>query len=383
MAIRSKPLKVLHICQRDDPATGGAVRVAAEYVKRLPNYDVDAHCLFLYGSPGYFQSELGEHHTHYLGIQNSRDFLKFGRLLNFLRDFQPHIIHHHDGLLWSHLLTFSHPDIVKVAHAHLGASKDGFLSRGALAGWLQRQSTDLLICITEDTRKSHIEQGGYLPNRTQVLYNGVDRDRFYPPTDTERAIARRQFEIPADVPVIGFVGRLHCQMKGTDDFLRAIALLPAHFWALVVGAGPDTDYLKNLAVTLGIAERVVFTGIVEKPTAAYHSMDVFCLSSHWEPFGLVVAEAMACRVPVVGFACAGGVNELLTPDTGCVLPYRDLEALAQAVIEAIKYPKRWHQRKTYAQSLLEQNHDWEKNVSSLAHLYKEVLQEATVFNING
>jgi glycosyltransferase involved in cell wall biosynthesis len=373
MAIRSKPLKVLHICQRDDPATGGAVRVAAEYVKRLPNYDVDAHCLFLYGSPGYFQSELGDR-THYLGIQNSRDFLKFGRLVNFLRHFQPHIIHHHDGLLWSHLLTFSHPGVVKVAHAHLGASKEGLLSRGALAAWLQRQSTDLLICITEDTRKSHIEQGGYLPNRTQVLYNGVDRDRFYPPTDTERAIARCQFGLPADVPVIGFVGRLHCQMKGTDDFLRAIALLPAHFWALVVGAGPDADDLKNLAATLGISERVVFTGIVEKPTTAYHSMDVFCLTSHWEPFGLVVAEAMACQVPVVGFACAGGVNELLTPDTGCVLPYRDLEALAQAVIEAIEYPGHWHQRHTKAASVLEHSHNWEKNASRLAHLYQEVLK---------
>lgn len=374
MDIPAKQLRVLHICQRDDPATGGAVRVAAEYVKRLPNYEVDAHCLFLYGSPGCFQSELGEHRTHYLGIRNSREFLKFRRLLNFLREFQPSIIHHHDGLLWSQLLTFSHPNVLKVAHAHLGAESGGLLSRSALAAWLQRQSTDLLICITEDTRKSHIEQGRYITNRTQVLYNGVDRDRFYPPTTTERAIARNQFGLPSDVPVIGFVGRLHCQMKGTDDFLRAIALLPAHFWALVVGSGPDIDYLKHLAATLGIAERVVFTGIVENPTTAYHAMDVFCLTSHWEPFGLVVAEAMACRVPVVGLPCQGGVNELLTPETGFVLPYRDLEAIAQAVIEAIKYPERWHQRHTKAASVLEHNHNWEKNASHLAHFYQEVLK---------
>ncbi|MBW4545033.1 MAG: glycosyltransferase family 4 protein [Symplocastrum torsivum CPER-KK1] len=377
MDIPTKQLRVLHICQRDDPATGGAVRVAAEYVKHLPNYEVDAHCLFLYGSPGCFQTELGEHRTHYLRIQNSREFLKFRRLLHFLHKFQPQIIHHHDGLLWSHLLTFSHRGVVKIAHAHLGAESGGLLSRSALAAWLQRQSTDLLIGITEDTRKSHIEQGRYIANRTQVLYNGVDRDRFYPPTDTERAIARRQFGLPTDIPVIGFVGRLHCQMKGTDDFLKAIALLPSHFWALVVGAGPDADNLKQLATTLGIAERVVFTGIVENPTPAYHSMDVFCLTSHWEPFGLVVAEAMACRVPVVGLPCQGGVNELLTPETGCVLPYRDLEAMAQAVIEAIKYPERWYQRHTKAASVLEHNHNWEKNTSRLAQLYKEVLNKAT------
>lgn len=368
------PMKVLHICQRDDPGTGGAVRVAAEYVKRLPNYEIQAHCLFLYGSPGYFRSQLGEHCTHYLGIRNSGDVLKLSRLLHFLQEFQPQVIHHHDGLLWSQLLTFSHPGIVKVAHAHLNAGKGALLSRGAVAAWLQRQSTNLLICITESTRKSQIEWGGYLPNRTRVLYNGVDRDRFFPPTPAQRAIARRQFGLPDDVPIVGFVGRLHCQMKGTDDFLRAIALLPAHFRALVVGSGPDADSLQHLAVTLGISDRVVFTGTVEQPTAAYHAMDVFCLTSHSEPFGLVIAEAMACRVPVVGFACEGGVSELLTPETGCVLRYRDLQAMARSVIEAVEYPERWHQRHNNASSMLECNHNWEKNASRLAHWYKEVLQ---------
>ncbi|NEP01923.1 MAG: glycosyltransferase family 4 protein [Symploca sp. SIO2E9] len=373
----SKQLRVLHICQRDEPATGGAVRVASEYVKRLPKYQVDAHCLFLYGSPGYFQSELGDKRTHYLGIHNSQDFLNFGRLSNFLGKFQPQIIHHHDGLLWSHLLTFFHPGVVKVAHAHLGAANGSLLSRTALAAELQRQSSDFLVCITENTRNSQIEQGKYLPNRTQVIYNGVDCARFYPPTVNEKAYARSQFGLPSNAVVVGFVGRLHCQMKGTDDFLKAIALLPSNFWALVVGSGPDADYLKQLAARLGIAERVVFAGTLEKPTTAYHSMDVFCLTSHCEPFGLVVAEAMACQVPVVGFACAGGVNELLSPETGCVILNRDLEAMAKAVIEAVKYPECWHQRQTNAESLLKQNHNWEKNASSLAHLYKKLLKSTT------
>jgi glycosyltransferase involved in cell wall biosynthesis len=375
MVSRSKSLRVLHICQRDDQATGGAVRVAVEYVKRLPNYDVDAHCLFLYGSPGYFQTELGDH-AHYLGISNSRELLKLGRLLNFLRKFQPDIIHHHDGLLWSNLFTFFHPGVIKIAHAHLRA---GNLSRslgGPVAAWLQCRSTDLLICITEHTRRSQIEQGRYLPSRTQILYNGVDYQYFCPPNGTERVHARNQLGLPSDVPVIGFVGRLDNQTKGTDDFLRVIALLPPHCWALVVGAGPDADCLKQLAVTLGIADRVVFAGMINKPKVAYHSMDVFCLTSHLDAFGLVVAEAMACRVPVVGLSCTGGVNELLTPETGCILPNRDLEAMAQAVIDAIEHPEKWHQRQIKAESLLKQNHDWEKNASQLSNLYKELLKPA-------
>ncbi|MEH2424110.1 MAG: glycosyltransferase family 4 protein [Nostoc sp.] len=371
MVSSSKCLKVVHICQQDDPATGGAVRVAVEYVKRLPSYEVEAHCLFLYGQPGYFGNELGDR-AHYLGITNSREFFKFGRLVSFIHKFQPDVIHHHDGLLWCHLLTFSHPSIIKIAHAHLGATnKTLLLTRGSFAERVQRQSTDILICITEDTRNSQIQQGGYLPNQTHVLYNGVDTHLFYPSTHTERTIARKQFGLPNDVFVVGFVGRLHCEMKGTDDFLKVISLLPSNFWALVVGSGSDGEQLKHLAATLRISERVVFTGILEKTVKAYHALDVFCLTSHYEPFGLVIAEAMACQVPVVGFACMGGVNELLSPDTGYIIPNRDLQVMAQAIIETIKHPETWHLRHQNAQSLLRQNHDWEKNTSTLAQLYKK------------
>jgi glycosyltransferase involved in cell wall biosynthesis len=372
----TKPLKVVHICQRDDPGTGGAVRVAVEYVKRLPQYGIDAHCLFLYGTPGYFQSELGDR-AHYLEIANSQEFLKFRRLPQFLQDFQPQILHHHDSLLWSHLLTFFHPGTIKVAHAHTTASNSSLRARGALAAYLQRKSTDRLICITEHTRQTQIEQGRYLPDRTQVLYNGVDLDRFSPSTPTDRAIARTQFGIPSSAPVVGWIGRLHCKMKGTDDFLKLMALLPSQFWGLVVGIGPDIDALKHLATTLGIADRLIFTGLIANTTVAYHAMDVFCLTSHWEPFGLVVAEAMACQIPVIGFLCEGGINELLTSETGCILPSRNLQAMARAVIEAVQHPDRWNLHRKRAESRLKQHHDWEQNASCLALAYQQLLQSRT------
>ncbi|NEO94472.1 MAG: glycosyltransferase family 4 protein [Moorea sp. SIO3G5] len=379
VVIPANRLKVLHICQRDDPATGGAVRVAVEYIKRLPDYEIDAHCLFLYGSPGYFQSELGDR-AHYLNIKNSKEFLIFGRLTKFLQEFKPDVIHHHDGLLWCQLLTFFHPGMVKVAHAHLPASKKTTFSKETLAAWLQRRSTDILICINEDTRQSQIEQGQYLPSQTQVLYNGVDQKRFYKLQAKEKINARQQFGLPVNAHVVGFVGRLHCAMKGTDDFLRVIALLPANFYGLVVGSGVDFDTLKQLTKTLKISNRVIFTGTLENTVSGYQAMDVFCLTSHWEPFGLVVAEAMACGIPVVGFACDGGVKQLLTPLTGYVLPQRDIAAMAQAIVKAVEHPEQWEQRQTNAQSQLQQNHDWKKNTSSLAFIYKKLIKLKTNFS---
>jgi glycosyltransferase involved in cell wall biosynthesis len=371
MASSSTGLKALHVCQRDDTATGGAARVAVEYVKRLHNHGIDAHCLFLYGQPGYFGSELGDL-AHYLGIASSREVLKFGKLVGFIRKFQPDIIHHHDGLLWSQLLTLIHPGILKVAHAHLNAINNASkIDRRNLAALAQRLSTDLLICITEDTRTSQIQEGGYKPSQTQVLYNGVDRNRFYPPDLSEQIAARKHFGLPDDIFVVGYVGRLHCEMKGTDDFLRTIRLLPENFWALIVGNGSDSEYLKDLASELEISERVVFAGIVNNTEIAYHAFDVFCLTSHYEPFGLVVAEAMSCEIPVVGFDCIGGVSELLNTNTGSVVLNRDLNSMATAIAKSVNRSELWSQRNRDARSLLEKNHDWKKNTLTLADLYKE------------
>jgi len=364
------PLRVLHICQRDDLATGGAARVAVEYVKRLPDYHIDARCLFLYGPPGHFQTELGDR-ADYLNITDSRDVLHFGRLRQAIRQFQPHILHHHDGLLWSHALTFFHPNQIKMAHAHLGADPTASpLSRSRFASWCQRQSTDLLICITEDTRRSQIHQGGYRPEHTQVLYNGVDETRFYPPSPQERAIARRQFGLPEQASVVGSVGRLHCEMKGTDDFLRVMQLLPPNFWALVVGMGPDYHALKHLAASLEIDHRVIFTGILDTPTVAYHALDLFCLTSHVEPFGLVVAEAMACRIPVLGFACPGGVQEILHASTGWVIADRNRQAMADTILHLTAHPDLHHPYQVEAEAILQHNHSWSKNTATLANWYQ-------------
>ena len=350
------------------------MRVAVEYVRRLPRFGVDAHCLFLYGGTGPFKELLSER-AHYLSIENSRDIFKLRRLPRFLRDFGAQVIHHHDGLLWSNSMTYRHPGSLKFTHAHMSRMAWPFWSRGNLVQTVQLRSTEHLICITEDTRNSFVE-GGHRGN-TYTVHNGVDLDRFRPATPVERAEARSQLGLPADAPVVGFVGRLHCAVKGVDDFLKMFALLPESFHALVAGSGEDEVSVKRLAVELGISGRVVFTGTLSDAGVAFHSLDAFCFTSHYENFGLSVAEAMACRVPVVGFACVGGVRELLTNETGVLLPERDLGGMAGAVIEAVRRAEPWGERMENAVELLRQRYDWDVSAARLAEIYRAAL------NVNG
>lgn len=372
-AADSSLLKVLHICQRDDPTTGGAVRVAAEYVRRLAAHDINAHCLFLYGLPGYFQQELGNR-AHYLGLKSSRDIFKFAQLIQFIGEFEPDIIHHHDGLFWTQILTFYHPGIKKVAHGHITAKYQTLFSKEFIAAWLQRQSTDCLVAITEDTRKSYLQYQHYPPQIVDVIYNGVDQSRFYPATTDERLTARHILGLPPNNPVVGFVGRLHCAMKGTDDFLKMVACLPPSFWGLVVGDGPDVRMLKTLAKALGLDNRVVFAGLLDNPALAYQAMTIFCLTSNNEPFGLVVAEAMASNLPVVGFACDGGIKELLTIETGWIIPNRDIKAMAELITILVHSPLALAQKTTAALQRISMYHNWEFSTAQLADQYEALVQ---------
>lgn len=368
----NSPIRVLHICQRDDPASGGAVRVAIEYVTRLQDYGVDAHCLFLYGEPGYFQDRLYRS-AHYLDIQSSKEIWKLGRLLKFIWKFKPDIVHHHDGLMWSNLLTTIHPGYSKVSHAHLGPSIHTSPFKGTLAAWLQRRSVNALICIANSIRTDYLIQSCYPEVLTHVIYNGVDTRRFRPVSERLKRTAKQRFGWYSETPTVGYVGRLECKMKGVDDFLRVLAELPTDVKGLVVGDGPDREKLEAMAQQHNLTDRIHFTGNLSEPYDAYCAIDVFCLTSHHEPFGLTIVEAMSCGIPVVGFACEGGVNEILNESTGCIVADRIPKEMAREIVNILKIgisPS----KQTSIRKKLTENYCWDRNTQELAKLYRAVAQ---------
>lgn len=90
-------------------------------------------------------------------------------------------------------------------------------------------------------------------------------------------------------------------MKDIPFLLRAMSMAgEAVDRLLIVGEGPQRDDLMGLAKQSGIADRILWTGRLDDPTAAYRAMDVMVLPSIYEPFGNVVLEAMAAGTPVIG-----------------------------------------------------------------------------------
>jgi glycosyltransferase involved in cell wall biosynthesis len=136
---------------------------------------------------------------------------------------------------------------------------------------------------------------------------------------------------PANELAIGYVGRLVPE-KGLDDLLRAVSRLSGPWTLRLLGGGPDSDRLRALARSLGVADRVMFDPYQPSyAVPAYLSqLHALVLPSHTRPnwkeqFGRVLIEAMASSVPVVG-SDSGEIPNVIG-DAGLVYPEGDVEAL--------------------------------------------------------
>ncbi len=147
---------------------------------------------------------------------------------------------------------------------------------------------------------------------------------------------------------LGFIGRLD-PIKRIADLIEALALLPADMQLNIWGAGNETERLKSLVAKLRLDYRCHLRGPVLRPQDALPEVDVLVLPSDAEGFGLVLIEAMAAGVPVVGTNVAGirdvitqGVDGLLVPPrspariASAVESIRSDEALRRVLIEQAK-----------------------------------------------
>lgn len=172
---------------------------------------------------------------------------------------------------------------------------------------------------------------GWAPERIETLYNRLNTFTLQEQL-LSAAKAREALGLAPDAWIVGNVGRLHPD-KDQATLLRGFALaqtkLPQQALLVIIGSGRLEQNLKDLAVELGIAERVRFLGQVPQARLYFKAFDVFALSSDHEPFGMVLLEAMAAGVPLLATAC-GGAPEIVE-GVGILFPLGDTERLAQGL----------------------------------------------------
>ena len=180
---------------------------------------------------------------------------------------------------------------------------------------------DHLVCTTADL-VDHFTAAGWPPGRITAIPN-------FAPDMRGEAVPRASLDTPEDAPVLLALGRLHPN-KGFDTLITALAALPDHYlW--IGGSGPLEAALAGEAAARGVASRVRFLGWREDTPALFAAADVFVCSSRHEPFGNIIIEAWAAKVPVVAAASTGPAALIADGESGIVVPVDDAAALAAAV----------------------------------------------------
>lgn len=158
---------------------------------------------------------------------------------------------------------------------------------------------DKIVCVSRDVQTGFIKKFG-LEEKTAVYYNAIDDVMI-------RAKAQESIELPP-LSGIRFVssGR-HVHFKGFDRLLRVLARLKDDysFSLILLGSGPQTEMLQELAESLGLSDRVFFTGFQQNPYPYVASADAYVCSSFVEGFATVVIEALVLDLPVVTTDCSG------------------------------------------------------------------------------
>ena len=202
---------------------------------------------------------------------------------------------------------------------------------------------DLIISATKAEKSQLVDLYNAQPKKIQIIPPGVDTHHFYPIPSDE---AKEAIGITAQDKVALFVGRIE-PLKGVDTLLQAMAILKRNCtsfvcpdYLIIIGGDPEGEEeklsdemarLQALSCELDLNDMVIFLGKRGQDTLPYYysAAEVVVMPSHYESFGMVALEAMACGTPVIASRVGGLAHLLKDGETGFFVPAQDPEVLSQ------------------------------------------------------
>ncbi|MEO1201365.1 MAG: glycosyltransferase family 4 protein [Pseudomonadota bacterium] len=226
--------------------------------------------------------------------------------------------------------------------------------------WVASRSA-AVVTVSVALRDKLVDLGA-ARDRVTALPNGVDLDRF----SSGRTRDLRE-ELDLSGALLASVGHL-VEGKGHHIAIEALKTLDRAS-LVIVGEGPERQKLERLAVSLGVASRVRFLGLVDPDEipGVYSACDLTVLASSNEGMPNVVLESIACGTPVVA-TDVGGVREVLTaPVAGSIIKERSAAALANAARVVLEAGKDREATREFARRF-----DWKNTVAKQLDLYEQV-----------
>ena len=306
---------------------GGAEKVVADLADQMAVLGHNVKIAYLTGNvlvrPSSLKVELIALH-----LNSVKDFLSASRRYQrLIKSFCPDVVHAH--MVHANIFTRLNrtlcpvPKLICTAHN----SNEGGKAR-MIAYRLTNHLSDVNTNVSQEATEALINKGAFSKKDVITVYNGIDLRKFEKNHDS--------INLNNNILNLISVGRFNDQ-KDYPNLINAFAILKKNnngaIKLTIVGDGELKSEIEALIRNLELEEDVTLLGRRSDIPQLLSQADIFVLASKFEGFGLVVAEAMACKCYVVA-TDSGGVAEVMG-NTGKLVPIEDSQALAQALENAI------------------------------------------------
>lgn len=371
-------IRVLHVLPR---IYRGGVERRRALIAESKNPDFEYHFFVLEARGDTYDRIIRAGGTvHALGVPKLLGMTPFWRLFQLVRSLKPHIVHGavFEGVMMTSVVgtAAGFPILIgeETSEARNRSWKGHLLFRALMS------RMDKAIAISPQVREAMTGLSGIPPEKIQLITNGVLPYEYV--TTDAREKAKLKFGIRSDQFVVGTLSRLDDDSeKRVSDVIRAVANLNAagvDAVVLVCGDGLAKIGLEELSEQLGVRANVVFAGNVAEPFSGLAAMDVFAHPSVREGFGLAVAEAAFCGLPVVTTG-VGGIAEIVVPEeTGIFVPVGEPEAIAAAVTRLYEQPELREAMGMAGRARAMERFSAQRYVRDVEALYYQLLREKKV-----
>ncbi|MFK7776898.1 MAG: glycosyltransferase [Gimesia sp.] len=234
------------------------------------------------------------------------------------------------------------------------------------------QSADVVVAVSEGVRAATIDSYDCDPAFVQTIYNPINIERideFY--NQGELQLSSEQFHVVS-------CGRLHaqkgfsCLIEAAEKLIYEKGLTNLRFH--ILGEGPCREELEQEIQQRHLNDYVFLPGFQSNPFQYYRAAQLFCLPSLYEGFGLVLAEAMACRIPVLSTDCPSGPAEILADgEFGRLVEPGNSDALADQISDAVSHYESWKSIVPAARERVEEMFAYDAGMQRLESLFESVV----------
>jgi len=294
------------------------------------------------------------------------------------------VLHNHAGIGWEghsgvHIAHGEKIPVVRTEHLpYLITDEAQKAEHQQLMGLVER-----LVCVSKGVHHSFLT-AGIAPNKLSVVQNGI-----IPPISninrqkTRQKLLQQGFPIPVDAPLFLSVGRF-AEQKNYDILLHCIPIVlqkyPTAQW-LLVGTGPLLEDKKRLVEELNLTHCVHFTGSRNDVPDLMQASDALVVPSLFEGLPLIVLEAMALHLPVIGSDVCGIAETVRDGVTGRLVPLNDVSALAAAMRELLNDRTLATTWSATAYKDFQQHWTAKRMAIDMQKVYREVMGVAKIFTL--